>query len=76
MNDDVCTVEKCENFKSNGDELFCFHHRPNWRGACKLNGIEFIDVPSEDTNLLLTEFQGGKDGYEQFIQENTQKNTL
>lgn len=67
MEEDICTVESCKNFKANGDTLFCFVHRHNWRGACKLNGIEFIDVPSEDTELLLKEFQGGKDGYEQFV---------
>ena len=55
---DMCSVKDCKNFRQIGDLLFCFIHRNNWRGICKLNGIEFIDVPSEDTELLLKKFQG------------------
>ncbi len=54
--DDICNMEKCEKFKTNGDLLFCFTHRHNWRGFCKLNGIEDIDIPQTETYLLLDLF--------------------
>ena len=58
MCDDECTMETCENFKANGDLMFCFVHRHNWRGFCKINGIEEIDIPSSETELLLGFFCG------------------
>ena len=58
MCNDTCTVKTCENFRSGGDSLFCFPHRPNWRNFCKLNGIEEIDIPLNETYLLLEVFCG------------------
>ena len=58
MYNDTCTVGNCENFRRMGDSLFCFAHRHNWRGFCKLNGIEEIDIPLNETYLLLEVFCG------------------
>ncbi len=58
MNNDICTVEKCKSFRQGGDLLFCLTHRFNWRGFCKINGIEEIDILPSETYLLLDVFCG------------------
>ncbi|KKN56694.1 hypothetical protein LCGC14_0570110 [marine sediment metagenome] len=57
MPNNICTVETCENFRSRGDSLFCFADRKNWREVCKLNGIEEIDIPLNETYRLLEVFR-------------------
>ncbi len=58
MEEDICLVESCGNFKQSGDLLFCFKCRESWRNTCKINGIEEIDIPEGDTKLLLNVFCG------------------
>jgi len=58
MEENICTVENCKNFKSNGDLLFCFSYRKSWRNTCKINGIEEVNVPEDDVKILLDVFCG------------------
>jgi len=60
MAEEICTVKGCKNNKERGDIFFCPPCRVDWRGFCKLNGIEEIPIPDNELDILLAAFREGK----------------
>jgi hypothetical protein len=55
-----CRVDGCKNLRSNGDELFCFKCRAEWKEICNGNFGAEKQASEEDVIYLLGRFLKGK----------------